>query len=30
MVIENDKTTLHRFDVVGSFLRPENLKQVRI
>mgnify|MGYP000881854741 FL=1 len=30
MAIENDKTTPHRFDVVGSFLRPENLKQARI
>ena len=30
MAIKNDKTTPHRFDVVGSFLRPENLKQARI
>ena len=30
MAIKNDKTTPHRFDVVGSFLRPEKLKQARI
>lgn len=30
MAIKNDKTTPHRFDVVGSFLRPENLKQARV
>ncbi len=30
MYNQNDKTTPHRFDVVGSFLRPEKLKQACI
>ena len=30
MSIPYDKKTPHRFDVVGSFLRPARLKQARI
>ena len=30
MSIAYDKKTPHRFDVVGSFLRPARLKQARV